>query len=246
VRQFSIAHLAALAVLVVAGTLAVWMVRRHPGRWIRWAARAIAAAIFVGWAGEYVAEVVVGTWAVEYSLPLQLTDAVSLAAIVALLTGHQVFIELVYFWAFSASLQAVLTPDLSNTFPDVFYFTYFLYHIGSLVAACFLVFGCGGYPRPGAMWRVYGITLGWAVLAAIGDVATGGNYMYLARKPIHNSLLSVMGPWPAYIVSGAALGLAMLLVLDAVANAVRRHDPRRDVAGSPGLRHVASARTRPG
>jgi hypothetical integral membrane protein (TIGR02206 family) len=163
---------------------------------------------------------------VEYSLPLQLTDAVSLAAIVAVLTGRQVFIELVYFWAFSASLQALLTPDLSNTFPDVFYFTYFLYHVGSVVAACFLVFGCRRYPQPGAMWRAYGITLGWAALAGIGDVATGGNYMYLARKPIHNSLLSVMGPWPVYIVSAAALGLLMFLVLDAIVHAAHRHDMR--------------------
>jgi hypothetical integral membrane protein (TIGR02206 family) len=208
------------------------MVRRHPGRWIRWAARAIAAAIFVGWAGEYVAEVVVGTWAVEYSLPLQLTDAVSLAAIVALLTGRQVFIELVYFWAFSASLQALLTPDLSNTFPDVFYFTYFLYHVGSVLAAFLLVFGCRIYPRPDSLWRVYAITLAFTAISGAGDLITGGNYMYLRSKPVHNSLLSLMGPWPVYIVAGAALGLILFGALTAIAAAVARRDRARAAAGS--------------
>jgi hypothetical integral membrane protein (TIGR02206 family) len=227
VRQFSIAHLAALGVLAVGAVLAVWMPRRHPGPWIRRAAWAIAATIFAGWAGEYLADMLIGTWTVKYTLPLQLTDAVSVASIIGLLTGRQRFIELVYFWAFSASLQATVTPDLSSTFPDVFYFTYFLYHIGSLLAACLLVFGCGLYPRPGAMWRVYVITLGWAALAGIGDVVTGGNYMYLASKPIHNSLLNLMGPWPLYILSAAALGLVMFLVLDAIAKAAERHDTRR-------------------
>ena len=223
-RQFSVAHLAALAVLTIAAVLAVWMPRRHPGRWVRWAARTIAATVFAGWAGEYVAQAVQGIWTVRYSLPLQLTDAVSLAAILALLTRGQLFIELLYFWAFSASLQAAVTPDLSNTFPNVSYFTYFLYHVGSIVAAFLLVFGLRHYPRPGAVWRVYGLTLAWTALAGLGDVITGGNYMYLSSKPIHNSLLNVMGPWPLYVAASAGLGLIIFLALDAIADAVRRHD----------------------
>jgi uncharacterized membrane protein YwaF len=82
--------------------------------------------ILAGWAGEYIAEVIVGTWSLGYSLPLQLTDAVSVTVILALLTRRQLFIDLLYFWAFSASLQAALTPDLGpgQSFPSVFYFTY--------------------------------------------------------------------------------------------------------------------------
>lgn len=161
VRQFSIAHDAALAVLLAGAFVVVWEPRRHPGRWVRCAAWLLAGAIFIGWVGEYVADVAEGSWTVQFSLPLQLTDAVSLTAILALLSRRQLPIELLYFWAFSASLQAVLTPDLGVTFPDVLYFTYFLYHVGSILAALMLVFGCRRYPRPGAMWRVYALTLGW-------------------------------------------------------------------------------------
>src|SRR5947209_7027956 len=193
-RQFSIAHLAALATLVLLGGLAILAPRRRPGRWVEWASWALASAILAGWAGEYAAEVVVGTWSLQYSLPLQLTDAVSLAAIIALLTRRRLFVELVYFWAFSASLQATLTPDLGSTFPSVFYFTYFLYHVGAIVAACLLVFGRRLYPRRGAIWRVYLLTLALTVVSGLGDLITGGNYMYLRSKPIHNSLLKVMGP----------------------------------------------------
>lgn len=224
-RQFSIAHDAALAVLLAGGVLVVWGPRRHPGGWVRWAAWLLAGAILAGWVGEYVADAVEGIWTVQFSLPLQLTDAVSLTAIVALLTRRQLLIELLYFWAFSASLQAVLTPDLGVTFPDVLYFTYFLYHVGSILAALLLVFGCRRYPRARAMWWAYAVTLGWMAVAGLADVITGGNYMYLAWKPVHNSLLNVMGPWPLYILAGMAIALVMFAVLAVIARAFSATSP---------------------
>lgn len=47
-------------------------------------------------------------------------------------TRRIVFVELAYYWSFTASLQAVLTPDLGVTFPNLLYFTY---HAGAIVAA---------------------------------------------------------------------------------------------------------------
>src|SRR5439155_1639858 len=110
-----------------------------------------------------------------------------------------------------ASLQATLTPDLAESFPSVFYFAYFAYHEGAVVAACLLVFGMGLYPLRGAAWRVFAATLVVTAVAGLADLVTGGNYMYLREKPEHSSLLDVMGPWPWYIVSTAVLGLVMLL-----------------------------------
>ena len=39
--------------------------------------------------------------------------------------------------------------------------------------------------------------------------------MYLAAIPTHGSLLSVLGPWPWYILSAALVALVLLLILDA-------------------------------
>jgi uncharacterized membrane protein YwaF len=99
------------------------------------------------------------------------------------------------------------------------------------VAAFLLVLGARRTPRPGAVPRVYAITLGFTALAAVAIVLTGGNYMYLRRKPAHGSLLDLMGPWPVYIVVAAGLGLLILIALDAVA---RRITPRTDTRA----RHV--------
>ena len=221
-RQFSTEHLAALAVMVAAAGLSVWAARRDGPRAIGAMSSALAVVILAGWIGEQVADVVEGIWAVKYTLPLQLTDAVSIVAVVALLRPRPLLVELTYFWALTASLQATLTPDLARTFPSVFYLTYFAYHVGAVVAACLLVYGQRRYPRPGAAWRVFAITLAFAAIAGAADLITGGNYMYLRSKPVHSSLLSVMARWPWYILETAVLALAMLLALEALTDVIRR------------------------
>ena len=152
----------------------------------------------------------------------------------ALLTRRQLFVELTYFWTFTASLQAVITPDLGQAFPSVFYFTYFTYHVGAIVAAAYLVVGCRLYPRRGAAWWVFALTLVWAAIAGAGDEITGGNYMYLRAKPVHASLLSVMGAWPWYIAEASAVGLALLLVVEGVTNGLARPGIEAAGRGLPG------------
>jgi hypothetical integral membrane protein (TIGR02206 family) len=234
VRQFSTPHLAALAALAVAAPATVVIARRCPDRVVTVVFRLLAVAILAAWVGEYVADGIQGIWTARYDLPLQLTDLISVLSAYALWTRNRRAAEFVYLWALSASLQATLTPDLAWDFPSVFYFTYFTYHIVAVVAGLALVFGCGLYPRPRAPLRVFAATVAWAAVAGAGDLLTGGNYMYLRSKPVHGSLLSALGPWPWYLVGIAAVGLAMLVVLQGIANVARRHDRRAapDVAGA--------------
>jgi hypothetical integral membrane protein (TIGR02206 family) len=214
--------------MVVAATLCVWGGRRHSGRAMVLVARGLALAIIAGWAGEYIADAVLGIWSVTYDLPLQLTDAASVVSVLALWTGRPRFVELCYLWAMTATLQAVLTPDLGYAFPSIFYFTYFTYHDATVVGACLLVFGKRLYLRPGALRRVYLTTLAWTCVAGLGDVITGGNYMYLREKPEHSSLLSAMGPWPWYIaVAVVVIAPTLLFAAWGLAALVRRWDLSR-------------------
>jgi hypothetical integral membrane protein (TIGR02206 family) len=177
--------------------------------------RALALVIAAGFVTEQIVYAARGLWSAEINLPLQLSDAVTFVSVAALLRpDKRLLVELTYFWAFSASLQAVITPDLNEAFPDVLWFTYFATHAGAIAAACLLVFVERRYPRRGAVLRVYGITIAFAACAALGTIITGGNYMFLRRKPAHGSLLDVMGPWPLYILVAAAFGLVLLLALD--------------------------------
>jgi hypothetical integral membrane protein (TIGR02206 family) len=223
-RQFSPEHLAALAVIATAACLSVALARRYGERVAVPLSRALALIILAGWVGEQVADVVEDIWSAKFTLPLQLTDVVSLTAVAALWRPRALLVELTYFWALTASLQATLTPDLARTFPSVFYFTYFTYHAGAIVAACLLVYGRRLYPRPGAAWRVLAVTLAFAAVAGLANVLTGGNYMYLRHKPAHSSLLDLMARWPWYILETTVLALAMLLALQALTTLVRRRD----------------------
>ncbi|MGH2874924.1 MAG: TIGR02206 family membrane protein, partial [Solirubrobacteraceae bacterium] len=181
-----------------------------------------------------------GTWTARYDLPLQLTDAVSVAAVAALLTRRRTAVELTWFWGLSASLQATLTPDLGQSFPSVYYFTYFGYHVGAVVAALMLVLGCGIYPRPRAAWWAFGLALCWATLAGIADAISGANYMYLRFRPPHGSLLSAFGHWPWYRRRGARR--ARDAARAAVAGAAR--EPPRPAVGHRLTSGPARASTR--
>ncbi len=154
-----------------------------PGHEMLLVRRTLALLIIGAWAGEYVADAVLGIWSVKYDLPLQLTDAISVISALALWTRRQWLVELCYLWATTAALQALITPDLGYTSPSIFYFTYFTYHGGAIVAACLLVFGERRYPTRGAVARAYVAALAWTGLAALADVITGGNYMYLPKSP---------------------------------------------------------------
>jgi hypothetical integral membrane protein (TIGR02206 family) len=210
--QFSAPHLAALAVWLLVTVVSVTAARHSDAnsRWItvfRWG---LAVTIIGFWAGEYIDDALRGIYTAQFTLPLQLTDIISLTAAYALITRKQLAVELVYLWAFTATLQATVTPDLFYNFPSFYYFTYFGYHIGALVAAAFLVWGLRIPLRRGAWLRVFAATLVWSAIAGTADIITGGNYMYLAWKPTHTTLLSVMGPWPWYIASGVGVAFVLL------------------------------------
>jgi len=229
---FSPEHVAALVLTALAAAI---LARRCDERRATTIARALAVAILAGFLVEQAAYVARGTWRASLNLPLNLSDAATLVAVAALwrpTAGLRT--ELVWFWGFSASLQALVTPDLGYAYPDVFYFTFFVTHSGVVLAACLLVLGMRRIPRPWAVWRVYGLTVAFAVLAGIACLATGGNYMFLRAKPSNGSILDAMGPWPLYLLGAAALALAMLLALEGLARIVAWRDRKRPVATGVG------------
>lgn len=227
-RDLSGEHLAALAVTAALCALLVAGARRGGAAFSRPARMVLGAVILAGFAAEQIAYAERGEWSARVNLPFQLSDAVTLVSVIALWRPRPLLVELVFYWAFAATLQALLTPDLRQAYPDVLYFTYFTTHGGALAAACLLVLGERRVPRAGSAVRAFAVTVGFAVVAAVATLASGGNYLFLRRKPAGGSLLDVMGPWPVYIAAAAALGLALFLALEAAA----RHYPGADAQGT--------------
>ena len=198
------------------GLIACIVARRYPGRPATRVGRALAVLLAVDAITFILRPVVTGTWSARDSLPLALCDAaLVLPAIVCWLPRWQLGVELTYFWGLTGTLQAVLTPDLSTPFPHLAFIQFVVGHLGIVVAALYLVVGLGLEPRRGSVPRVFAITAAYTACVGVVDALTGGNYMYLADRPAHASLLSVLGPWPWYLASAAVVAFTMLLVLDA-------------------------------
>src|SRR5680860_105335 len=190
--------------------------RRWPGPWVGWAGRAISVVLVADAVLFVSVPLAEGRWSVQASLPLALCDvALIVAAIACWWPRWLLAVELTYFWGLAGTLQAVVTPDLSAGFPQLEFFMFVVGHLGIVIAALFLVVGLRLEPRRGSVMRVFAITAAYTAFVGSFNWLTGSNYMYLAAVPTHGSLLSVLGPWPWYILSAAVVALVLLLILDA-------------------------------
>jgi hypothetical integral membrane protein (TIGR02206 family) len=211
----SVAYWLGVAIGAVVGTALCVAARRRPGRWTLWAARALSVLLAATAVAFVVYPVVDGTWSARRSLPLDLCD---LALVVAALACWQPrwrwALELTYFWGLAGTLQAVTTPDLSAGFPHLAFFVFVIGHLAIVLAAVYLVVGLRRVPRRGAVPRVFAITAAYTAFVGVVDWRLDANYMFLRAIPNHASLLSVLGPWPWYLLSAAVVALALLLVLD--------------------------------
>ena len=174
----------------------------------------------IGW-GLVINELI--WWAFRYSheglhlwnLPFQLCDVTLWMSALACLTLSAPLVEFAYFGGLAGAGMAIVTPDLWSPWPTYPAIYFFVVHGGIVLAVSILVFGRIAPLRAGAVWRAFGMLLGFAVAIGILNAIAGTNFMYLCRKPKNASALDALGPWPWYLAAGAtvALGLFWLLWL---------------------------------
>jgi hypothetical integral membrane protein (TIGR02206 family) len=208
---FGVAHVVTLlAVAAAAAGLALLARRRE--REVRWG---LAGLLVVAAAAVVAAALGGGRVTVWDLAPLHLCDFLIFVAVFALLTRRPLAIEVLYFWACTGTLLAMVTPDLWEGFPDWRYLAYFVLHGAVVAAAVVLVFGLRVRPRPGAAWRTFLATNAYAAVVYAVDVAFDRNFLYLRAKPGADTLLDRMGPWPYYILVAEALALCLFAALEA-------------------------------
>jgi hypothetical integral membrane protein (TIGR02206 family) len=146
---------------------------------------------------------------IKFSLPLQLCDLSSLAAVWALWSYSSTAFALTYFWGLTLTSQAFISPELHGPdFPSLLFLSFFGIHSLAPWAAIYLTWGVGLRPD----WRSYRVavlvTLGWGVAMFVFNRQEGTNYGFLNAKPLVASLLDVLGPWPWYLLSELVVGAA--------------------------------------
>ena len=188
--------------------------RRWPGHWRDVVARFIGVALIADVIVYSMGLAIAKTWSAGTSLPLALCNAGVLIAAFACWLPKPLLVELTYFLGLAGALQAVATPDLTIGFPHLSFFEFVIGHLGIVFAATFLVFGTRRYPRAGAVVRVFLIGVAYTGFVGAVDTVFGANYMFLRKPPGVSTLLSVLGPWPWYIVSAAGVALVLFMLLD--------------------------------
>jgi len=211
VPLFGPVHLALLLAIAGASATLSWLCRERklPLVTVRLVlAYGIAANELVWWVFRYSREGIRLT-----NLPLELCDLTVWMTVLACLTKIPVIVEFTYFAGVAGSGMALLTPDLWTPWPSYPAIYFFVAHGSVLVACCALIFGKIAELQKGAVWRAFGILVGYAVIIGAFNAIFGANYMYLCRKPAKPSLLDWFGPWPWYLFGGAAVGLMLLWAL---------------------------------
>lgn len=173
-----------------------------------------AAFITLQQASIYIWYTISGEWSLEITLPLQLCDLSLFLSIAVLMTKKQLLTELLYYWGMGGATQALLTPDIGPyTFPHFVCYQFFISHFVILLACIYMISVEKFRPSFKSVIRTFIITNLYALFILPVNKLTGGNYLFLSRKPAGGSLLDLLGPWPWYILTLEAVALLLFVLL---------------------------------
>lgn len=204
------AHLLMLVAIVIGAIVAIRLSRQKKGGAV---IPLLLAGVLLGSSFGYTFSAIQqGTWSYRWALPLHLCDLATFCVVITLLYPMPLIGELSYCWAICGSIPAVLTPNLSVTFPHPAYLVFFAMHGGVVISVFYLVASKNIAINWHSIRRVWLITHVYAGLIAMFNAIFETNYLYLCWKPTQFSPLDYMGPWPVYLV-GLEVWFVMSLFL---------------------------------
>lgn len=211
---YSLPHIIALLILI---GLAVLLYRyRVPlrdeshGNWVRYGLLALLALSEITLNMWYVTQ---NRYDVKDTLPFELCTISLYISIFMLLLKSRGLFQIVYFIGIGGALQALLTPALSYGFPHYRFIEFFVAHMAIILTVLYMVWVEQYRPTlRSVMITMLFLNILLLVVGTINKL-TGGNYMFLSRKPETASLLDVLGPYPWYLLSLELVALFIFLLL---------------------------------
>ena len=155
----------------------------------------------------------IGSFTLKYSLPLHLCDVAVILCAIMLLTKNKYLFEVIYFWGLGGSLLAILTPDISQSFPHFIFINYFLSHGGIITCVLFMIIVENYSVNLKSVLRVFILTNVYMLFIAGVNLILKSNYLYICAKPNNPSLIDLLGPWPWYILSLEGVCITVFLIL---------------------------------
>ena len=132
--------------------------------------------------------------------PLHMCAIMWFVTIYLFLSKSQWAFELMLFIGMPGGIHSLLTPELTHGITLLDKIDYFLAHGGLVMAPFYAIFVMNMWPRKNAIWRSFLIIHIIALTVGIVNWAVGGNYMYLASRPIVDNPL--IPPPPSFLDNG--------------------------------------------
>lgn len=167
---------------------------------------------FAAMVSRIVMEFYEGNFSLDDDLPLHLCRLASLVMPVFFLLKNEVWLKRMYFIILAGCLQAVITPELSFYHPHYSFWIYWIMHAVLIWLPVYVVAIMNVVPEWKDMKEAYAVTILYMFATLVINFALNSNYFYTRHKPPSASLLDHMGPWPWYLVSGAAIALVLFLL----------------------------------
>ncbi|SBV93112.1 conserved membrane hypothetical protein [uncultured Eubacteriales bacterium] len=152
-------------------------------------------------------------------LPLHICGFSVFLCLIALVNQDAKLFSIIYFFAFSGTLQAILTPSMDGyNFPHFRFFQFFAGHILIITVALYFKVVKGFKIKFLSLLQAFVVLNILAAAAFAANIMSGTNYMFLLHKPDSFSLLSVLAPWPYYLIELELLGFIVFLLIYATTN----------------------------
>jgi len=214
-QMYDASHLIWILILLLL-TLILWLTRsaiqksqtiRHTIRW------ALISAMIIPQLILYSIYTIQASWNLRVHLPLELCSITLYLSCIMLMTRSYFLYQIMVFAGIGGAMQAILTPNLLEPYPDFIYFHFFICHLAIVLASLYMTWGENYRPR----LRSIGITMIFLNILAfiVGAVnwILGANYMFLAYKPNTPSILDFLGPYPYYILAEEIVALLVFFVI---------------------------------
>ena len=131
-------------------------------------------------------------------LPITVCGWAAIFSSYMLVGKSQKLFDICYFWLFSGSIFALITPTvITYTGPTRFrYYQFWLEHTLGYVAIFYMIFVHGMRPRVKSAVRAYAALAVMAVIAYWANqlIGPGANYLYMAKPEDTPSILDILPP----------------------------------------------------
>tara|TARA_B100001109_G_C18772493_1_gene431454 strand:- start:474 stop:992 length:519 start_codon:yes stop_codon:yes gene_type:complete len=148
-------------------------------------------------------------------IPIHMCNLSTIFIGIFLLTDKRIFFEVSFFWGIGGGINALLTPDVPDAFPDPQYILFFFGHGFLIVAIAFACISLKNRPtltsvRNGIVFSLATLPVIYIINKIVGPPA---NYWYLGVKPVGESLLDLFPDPPMHIPVLITLGVILFYLI---------------------------------